>query len=51
MPCTGAIPSEVSDLDGIIAEVAAAKRSERENRVIDFSSEASMERKKKEGYF
>ncbi len=51
MPCTGAIPSEAVDLDGIIAEVAAAKRSERENRVIDFSGDASMEQKKKEGYF
>lgn len=51
MPCTGAVPSEATTLDGIIAEVAAAKRSERENRVIDLTGEASMEEKKKEGYF
>ncbi|HJW09940.1 MAG TPA: sulfate adenylyltransferase subunit CysD [Holophagaceae bacterium] len=51
MPCTGAVLSESTTLEGIIAEVAAAKRSERENRVIDFSGDASMEQKKKEGYF
>ncbi|HJU83534.1 MAG TPA: sulfate adenylyltransferase subunit CysD [Holophagaceae bacterium] len=51
MPCTGAIPSGATDLEGILAEVAAAKRSERENRVIDQTGEASMEQKKKEGYF
>ncbi len=51
MPCTGAIPSAATDLDGILAEVAAAKRSERENRVIDQTGDASMEQKKKEGYF
>lgn len=51
MPCTGAIPSEAVDLDGIIAEVGGARRSERENRVIDLTGDASMEEKKKEGYF
>jgi sulfate adenylyltransferase subunit 2 len=51
MPCTGAIPSDATTLDGLIAEVAAAKRSERENRVIDLTGDASMEEKKKEGYF
>ena len=51
MPCTGAVPSEATTLDGIIAELAAARRSERENRVIDLTGEASMEEKKKEGYF
>lgn len=51
IPCTGAIRSEVSDLNGIIHEVVAARRSERENRLIDRSGEAAMEEKKREGYF
>lgn len=51
IPCTGAVESTASNLDDIIEEVREAKRSERENRVIDFSSESSMEQKKKEGYF
>lgn len=51
IPCTGAVESEAATLDDIIEEVREAKRSERENRVIDFSSESSMEQKKKEGYF
>jgi len=51
MPCTGAVASESVTLDGIIAEVAAARKSERENRVIDLTSDSSMEQKKKEGYF
>lgn len=51
MPCTGAVASQSVTIDGIIAEVAAAKKSERENRVIDLTSDASMEQKKKEGYF
>ncbi|MBD3392793.1 MAG: sulfate adenylyltransferase subunit CysD [Chitinivibrionales bacterium] len=51
IPCTGAIPSEAKNIDDIIAEVAAARKSERENRVIDLTSDSSMEQKKKEGYF
>jgi sulfate adenylyltransferase subunit 2 len=51
MPCTGAVPSTAVTLDGIIAELAVARRSERENRVIDLTGDASMEEKKKEGYF
>jgi len=51
IPCTGAIPSEATTLDELIAEVVNARRSERENRVIDLSSDAAMEEKKKEGYF
>jgi sulfate adenylyltransferase subunit 2 len=51
MPCTGAVPSEVTDLDGIIQEAKLARKSERENRVIDLGSDSSMEQKKKEGYF
>jgi sulfate adenylyltransferase subunit 2 len=51
IPCTGAVESTASTIDDIILEVAAARKSERENRVIDLTSDASMEEKKKEGYF
>ena len=51
IPCTGAVPSESQDIDGIIQEVIDAKKSERENRIIDLTSDSSMEQKKKEGYF
>lgn len=51
IPCTGAVASKAATLDDIIAEVRAAKKSERENRVIDLTSDCSMEQKKKEGYF
>jgi len=51
IPCTGAIASKAKTHDEIIAEVHAAKKSERENRVIDLTSDSSMEQKKKEGYF
>jgi sulfate adenylyltransferase subunit 2 len=51
IPCTGAIPSKAITIDEIIAEVAAARKSERENRVIDNTSDSAMEQKKKEGYF
>jgi len=50
-PCTGAIRSEADTLPKIIAELVAAKNSERENRVIDHDREGSMELKKREGYF
>lgn len=51
IPCTGAVRSTATTLDEIIAEVAAAKKSERENRIIDLTSDSSMEQKKREGYF
>jgi sulfate adenylyltransferase subunit 2 len=51
IPCTGAIASAATSIDEIIAEVIMAKKSERENRIIDLTSDASMEQKKKEGYF
>ena len=50
-PLTGATVSEAASLDEIIAEMAAARTSEREGRVIDRDESASMERKKQEGYF
>lgn len=51
IPCTGAIESDAVDIDGIIREVIDARRSERENRIIDLTSDSSMEQKKREGYF
>lgn len=49
-PCTGAVRSEATNMDEIVIEAAAARRSERETRIIDHGSN-SMEDKKKEGYF
>jgi sulfate adenylyltransferase subunit 2 len=51
IPCTGAVRSSARDIDDIIGEVIAARRSERENRIIDLTSDSSMEQKKREGYF
>jgi len=51
MPCTGAVPSDATNIDEIIQEVVDARRSERENRIIDLTSDSSMEQKKREGYF
>jgi sulfate adenylyltransferase subunit 2 len=51
IPCTGAIVSTATTIDEIIGEVRAARKSERENRVIDLTSDSSMEQKKREGYF
>jgi sulfate adenylyltransferase subunit 2 len=50
-PLTGAIESEADSLPAIIAEMLAAKSSERQGRVIDHDQTASMEKKKREGYF
>jgi sulfate adenylyltransferase subunit 2 len=49
-PCTGAVLSEATTLDAIAEEASAARRSERETRVIDHGAN-TMEDKKKEGYF
>jgi sulfate adenylyltransferase subunit 2 len=51
IPCTGAIASTATTIDEIIGEVRSATKSERENRVIDLTSDSSMEQKKREGYF
>ncbi len=50
-PLTGAIESEADTLEGIIGEMLLTTSSEREGRVIDHDSSASMEKKKREGYF
>jgi sulfate adenylyltransferase subunit 2 len=50
-PLTGAIESEAETLDDIVAEMVSARTSERQGRLIDTDETASMERKKREGYF
>jgi sulfate adenylyltransferase subunit 2 len=50
-PLTGAIESEAASLADIVAELRRSSRSERQGRLIDSDEEASMERKKREGYF
>jgi sulfate adenylyltransferase subunit 2 len=50
-PCTGAIRSDADTVPKIIEELIGFRRSERENRVIDFDQDGSMEIKKREGYF
>ncbi len=52
MCCTGAVRSEAVTLDAVVAEIAAARVTERgETRADDRVSEAAMEDRKKEGYF
>jgi sulfate adenylyltransferase subunit 2 len=50
-PLTGAVESSATTLDEIIAELRSSRMSERQGRVIDQDESASMERKKREGYF
>jgi sulfate adenylyltransferase subunit 2 len=49
--CTGAIRSSAATLTDIIEELKLFRRSERENRIIDYDQEGSMELKKRGGYF
>lgn len=51
MTCTGAVISEASSLEDIIAEVAASRQTERGTRADDKRSDTAMEDRKKEGYF
>ncbi len=50
-PLSGAVPSTAATLDEIIAEMHASSTSERQGRLIDSDESASMEKKKREGYF
>jgi sulfate adenylyltransferase subunit 2 len=50
-PLTGAIESDATTLDDIVAEMKTAQVSERQGRLIDTDEAASMEKKKREGYF
>ena len=49
--CTGAISSDAASVEDIIAEVAAARETERGQRSDDKRSEAAMEDRKRQGYF
>jgi sulfate adenylyltransferase subunit 2 len=50
-PLTGAVESRADTLPAIIQEMLLTTSSERQGRVIDHDSAASMEKKKQEGYF
>jgi sulfate adenylyltransferase subunit 2 len=50
-PLTGAVESCARSLDEIVEEMRTVRRSERSGRLIDDDEEASMEKKKREGYF
>ena len=50
-PLSGAVESTADTLEAILAEMRAARTSERHGRLIDSDEDASMERKKREGYF
>ena len=50
-PLTGAVESEAATLPQIIQEMLLTTTSERQGRAIDHDQAASMEKKKREGYF
>jgi sulfate adenylyltransferase subunit 2 len=50
-PLSAAIESRAASLDDIIEEMLRARTSERSGRLIDSDEAASMEKKKREGYF
>lgn len=50
-PLSGAIRSQATNLDEMIAEIRQATVSERQGRAIDKDQPGSMEMKKREGYF
>jgi sulfate adenylyltransferase subunit 2 len=52
MSCTGAVRSDAATIDEVLAEVAAARITERgATRADDTFSESAMEDRKREGYF
>jgi sulfate adenylyltransferase subunit 2 len=50
-PLSGAIESDASSTEDIVNEMKTARVSERQGRLIDTDEAASMEKKKREGYF
>jgi sulfate adenylyltransferase subunit 2 len=50
-PLTGAVRSDARTLEAVVAEMERSTTSERQGRLIDHDQSASMERKKREGYF
>ena len=52
MTCTGAVRSDATTLEGVVAEIAATRITERgETRADDRVTDAAMEDRKREGYF
>jgi sulfate adenylyltransferase subunit 2 len=50
-PLSGAIESSATSVPEILDEMLRSRHSERQGRLIDHDEEASMETKKREGYF
>ncbi len=50
-PLSGAIESDADSIEDIVDEMKTARVSERQGRLIDTDEAASMEKKKREGYF
>ena len=50
-PLSAAVLSDAADMDALLAEMRTTRDSERSGRLIDQDEDASMERKKREGYF
>jgi sulfate adenylyltransferase subunit 2 len=50
-PLSAAVESRATSLDDIIDEMKLSRTSERQGRLIDTDESASMEKKKREGYF
>jgi sulfate adenylyltransferase subunit 2 len=50
-PLTGAVESEAENLEEVVQEMLLTTTSERQGRIIDYDGAASMEEKKKDGYF
>jgi sulfate adenylyltransferase subunit 2 len=50
-PLSGALESEAATVPALIAEMLAMRTSERQGRRVDHDEAASMEAKKREGYF
>lgn len=50
-PLSGGIESNAATVEDILAELRSSRFSERQGRIIDHDASASMERKKREGYF
>jgi sulfate adenylyltransferase subunit 2 len=50
-PLSAAVESAAADLPAIVEEMRGARQSERAGRLIDHDQDASMELKKREGYF
>jgi sulfate adenylyltransferase subunit 2 len=50
-PLSGAVESDADTVEAVVREMMATRTSERQGRLIDTDETASMEKKKREGYF